>query len=118
MNTDALSIEIACVSNLYSRMMLFEKCGAMEQGHSHPFDHVTLLAKGKLEITVEGKTTEFTAPKMIFIAAKKKHKLVALEDDTLVFCIHALRDIETGDILDPSMIPVAIDSRKHGLLCD
>jgi hypothetical protein len=28
-----------------------------------------------------------------------------LSDNTIAYCIHALRDKETGDILDPSMVP-------------
>jgi hypothetical protein len=43
---------------------------------------------------------------MIFIKADKKHMLEALEDNTVAYCIHALRDKDgSGDILDPSMVP-------------
>lgn len=96
------------VSNLWSRMMLFRAAGDTEQGHSHPFDHLTLLAKGSLRVTVDGLTTDFRAPHMIYIQKDKTHELVALENDTLAFCIHALRDKSTGDILDPAMIPAGI----------
>ena len=104
-------IKIGCVANLWSRMMHFRKAGDVEQGHTHQFDHLTLLAKGRLQGTVEGKVSEFTAPHMIYIHADKMHELVALEDDTVAYCIHALHDIGTGDILDPSMIPEGVDPR-------
>lgn len=103
-------IRLGCVANLFSRMMYFKHAGDTEIGHTHQFDHLTLLAKGKLKVTVEGSTSEFIAPHMIYIHKDKIHELVALEPDTVAYCIHALRtDNETGDIIDPSMIPVGID---------
>lgn len=98
--------KMACVSNLWLRQMHFEKAGDRNEGHVHNFDHITLLAKGSVTVDVEGQTTEFKAPQMIFIAKGKRHHLIANEDDTVAYCVHALR---TGDreedILDPAMIP-------------
>ena len=91
--------------------MHFRKAGDIEYGHTHQFDHLTLLAKGRLQVTVEGKTTEFTAPHMLYIRADKNHELVALTDDTVAYCIHALRTHE-GDIIDPSMVPEGVDIRS------
>lgn len=102
-------VNLGCVANLFSRMMHFAKAGDIEMGHTHQFDHLTLLAKGKLQVTVEGIASEFTAPQMIYIHKDKKHELTALTDDTVAYCIHALRDKDTGDILDPSMIPTGVD---------
>lgn len=103
MNTP--KIQLGCVSNLFSRQMHFVRAGDVEQGHTHDFDHLTLLAAGSLRITADGKTTDFKAPHMIFIHKDKMHELVALEDNTVAYCIHALRDMDTGDIIDPSMVP-------------
>lgn len=103
-------VKIGCVANLYSRMMHFKHAGDTEIGHTHQFDHLTLLAKGRLQVTVEGKTSEFTAPQMIYIHADKVHELVALADDTVAYCIHALRTNE-GNIIDPSMVPEGVDIR-------
>lgn len=102
-------VYIGCVANLFSRMMHFAKAGDIEIGHTHQFDHLTLLAKGKLKVTVEGVSTEFTAPHMIYIKADKVHELVALTDETVAYCIHALRDKENNEILDPSMIPAGVN---------
>lgn len=109
MKLDTPHIKLGCVANLFSRMMHFKKAGDIEHGHTHAFDHLTLLAVGTLRVTVEGKTTEFKAPHMIYIHKDKNHELVALEDNTVAYCIHALRDRDTGDILDPSMIPAGVD---------
>lgn len=102
-------IKLGCVANLFSRMMHFKKAGDVEIGHTHPFDHLTLLAHGSLEVTVEGEVTVFLAPHMIYIHKDKNHKLVAIEDNTIAYCIHALRDGNgVDDIIDPSMIPKGV----------
>lgn len=103
-------VKIGCVANLFSRMMRFENAGDIEIGHTHQFDHLTLLAKGKLKVTVEGVVSEFTAPHMIYIHKDKVHELEALTDETVAYCIHALRDKETNEILDPSMIPAGVSA--------
>lgn len=103
-------VRIACVANLFSRMMHFQKAGDVENGHTHPFDHLTLLASGKLQVTVDGNVSVFEAPHMIYIHKDKNHELVALEDDTVAYCIHALRDGNgVDDILDPAMIPEGVN---------
>lgn len=105
------NISIGCVANLYSRMMHFVKAGDTEEFHTHQFDHLTLLAKGKLRVTVDGQVSEFTAPHMIYIRKDKVHELVALADDTVAYCIHALRDGNgVDDIIDPSMIPAGVSA--------
>lgn len=103
-------IKLGCVANLFSRMMHFQNAGDIEQGHTHQFDHLTLLAKGRLKVTVDGQVSVFTAPQMIYIRADKVHELEALTDNTVAYCIHALRDSQ-GDILDPDMIPAGVDPR-------
>ena len=111
-------VSMGCVANLFSRMMRFKKAGDVEIGHTHQFDHLTLLATGKLKVTVEGVVTEFTAPHMIYIHKDKVHELEALVDETVAYCIHALRDKENNDILDPSMIPKGVDPLTiSGPLC-
>lgn len=106
-------VQLACVANLFSRMMHFKKAGDMELGHTHQFDHLTLLASGSLQVTVDGKTSKFVAPHMIYIHKDKHHELVALEDNTLAYCIHALRDKNTTEILDPSMIPAGVNAVQY-----
>jgi quercetin dioxygenase-like cupin family protein len=89
-------------------MMHFQKAGDIERGHAHQFDHLTLLASGSVRVTVEGKTSDFTAPHMIYIHKDKHHELLALEDNTVAYCIHALRDQVTSDIIDPNMVPEGV----------
>jgi quercetin dioxygenase-like cupin family protein len=94
-------------------MMHFKKTGDKELGHAHAFDHLTLLASGSLQVTVDNKTTVFNAPHMIFIKAEKVHELVAMQDNTVAFCIHALRTGDrVEDIIDPTSVPDGVELVK------
>lgn len=105
---DRPHVHISCVSNVFVKQMRFARAGDMEQGHSHCFDHLTLLATGKLRLTALGKSSDFVAPHHIFIKAGVEHELLALEDETTVHCIHAIRDGErVEDIIDPDSVPVS-----------
>lgn len=97
--------------NLWVRQMHFKKIGDKNEGHIHNFDHLTLLAKGKVIVNVEGNITEFTAPHVILTVAGKRHFIEALEDDTVAYCLHALRNAESADseILSEDQIPKGAD---------
>jgi len=84
--------------------MHFAAAGDIELGHTHASDHITLLAKGTLKVTIKEQSHTYTAPHMIFIKAELRHELEAVTDNTVIYCVHALRD-KVGDILDPSMVP-------------
>jgi len=103
-------ISISCVANLFCKQMLFAKAGDIEQGHCHAFDHTTLLSAGSVMVKANGKSTKFKSPQMIFIKADVEHEITALEDNTIAYCIHALRDGDgVDDILDPASIPEGIN---------
>jgi quercetin dioxygenase-like cupin family protein len=71
---------------------------------------LTLLASGSLKIVANGKETIFKAPTMIYIHKDVRHELTSLENNTVAYCIHPLRDGNgVDDILDPSMIPQGVD---------
>lgn len=107
---------IICIGNIFARMMHFQKSGDVMQGHKHFYDHPTLLARGRLEVNFEGAITVYEAPCMIYIQQEAEHRLTALDDDTLAFCIHPIRsNALEGDILDPAMIPNGVNPMKEGL---
>jgi hypothetical protein len=98
--------KISVVANTWIKQMHFVKAGDINDGHTHLFDHQTLLGKGSVKVTVNEKVSEFKAPTIIFIRAGLKHQIEALEDDTICYCIHAIRDGErVEDIIDPADIP-------------
>jgi hypothetical protein len=70
-------------------------------------------------VTVEGNVSEFEAPQMIYIKKDKMHELVALEPNTVAYCIHALRIGEdVDDIVDPSMVPEGVELPYDPVLCN
>ena len=114
-------ITISCVSNVFIKQMHFLHAGDREEGHAHLFDHVTLLSSGKLKLTALGKDSEFTAPHHIFIKAGVVHELTALEDNTVVQCIHGIREKGCEDIVDPASLPVhmiGLDEFKYPMTED
>lgn len=107
---------MTCATNLWLRQMHFVKAGDKNEGHEHNYDHMTLLATGSVAVHVNGQTTNFIAPHMIFIKAGKQHYIEALEDNTIAYCVHALRDKDTEEILDPNQIPNGVDISKTGMI--
>jgi len=61
-------------------------------------------------VEVEGKDPkEFVAPTFIVIKKELIHKMTALEDDTVYYCVFALRDVDgevVGDIYGPQHDPL------------
>jgi quercetin dioxygenase-like cupin family protein len=94
--------------------MYFAKAGDANEGHVHNYDHTTLLAYGSVRVHVNGQTTDFKAPQMIYIQAGKSHFIEALEDGTVAYCVHALRDENTEEIIDPEQIPLGVNVFESG----
>lgn len=93
--------ELGYFGNIWVRSHVYRKAGDTNGGgHYHHFDHVTLLVKGSIEIEVDGhQPKKFFAPTFITIKKDHKHKITALEDDTIYYCVFALRDVN-GEVTD------------------
>jgi quercetin dioxygenase-like cupin family protein len=73
---------------LYAKEMNFPAGSAIVK-HLHDYSHLSILAKGQVELLLEdGDTRRFTAPACIEIKANVCHGVTALTDCTW-FCIHA-----------------------------
>lgn len=110
--------EMGYFGNIWVRQNWLAKAGEDNGGgHTHHFDHVTLLAKGSVRIEVEGcAPKDFYAPTFIVIKKEHKHKFTALEADTLYYCVFALRDVDgnTTDFYSGDNSPYgASDSDEH-----
>ena len=96
-----ISTELGYFGNIWVRQNTMEKTGTSHPGHKHHFDHVTLLTKGKVKVEVDGQPEkEFVAPTFIVIRKELEHKITALTDDVLYYCVFALRNLD-GDVIDP-----------------
>lgn len=98
-------IRMGYVADVWVRQMHFLNAGDVEMGHTHDFDHTTLLAAGALRVKVNGATTDFRAPHMIVIKAEHEHELTSLEPNTVAYCVHAVRTSIGGDIVSDDMMP-------------
>jgi len=91
--------------NIWVREIRFEKAGESKAGHKHEFDHLHFLAKGKVLLRIyEDKDkllleTKKESPAWIKVPKEHFHDIVALEDNTLGYCIQALRN-EVGEVVD------------------
>lgn len=107
-NNSQIEVEHAFQHNVYVKQMTFPKKGNVYCGHHHYYDHVTLVAKGKVkvkflevkEVGLEEEEKEFVGPSMFVTRAYREHEITALEDDTCVCCIHAVRTAD-GEIFVP-----------------
>jgi len=93
-------IELGYFGNIWVKQNLLLKGGDNGGGHAHKFDHVTLLCQGKVKVEIEGhEAKEFTAPTFIIIKKEHQHRITALEDNTIYYCVFALRDVD-GEVVD------------------
>lgn len=86
---------------LYAKQMHLPK-GYKAYSHKHTFSHLSILAKGKAQVTTDRGQEVFTAPACIDIAAGLNHEILALEDVTW-FCIHATTE-DDPDKVDQVLI--------------
>ena len=108
------ALKISNVSNVCIKQMYFAKAGDEMPGHSHVYDHQTLLAHGSVRVTVGDVVKDYAAPYILTITKNKRHDLVALEDDTVCYCIHGIRDgAGVEDIIDPDSYT---DAEKFDLI--
>ncbi len=93
--------ELGFFGNIWVRQNNMEKKGESFPGHKHKHDHVTLLVKGEIEIEVEGKSKpkQFKAPTFVIIRKEHNHKVTALTDDVMYYCVFALRNLD-GEVIE------------------
>lgn len=91
------SIEHHFVDGIYAKQMTIDKNSKIPT-HKHVYDHLSILAKGRVRVTVNQETVEYSAPAAIEIKRDLVHTLTAMED-SVWFCIHATEatDPESAD---------------------
>ena len=89
------TFELGYFGNIWVKQNVLEFAGEAFEGHEHKFDHVTLLVSGKVSVQIQDNLPkEFTAPTFIVIRKEHQHKITALEDKTIYYCVYALRDLD------------------------
>ena len=93
---EILKIQHYFSSGVYAKRMILQ-AGASINTHQHNFDHMSILAQGNAEVTVDGQSKIYFAPTVIEIKAKKTHHIKAIFECHW-YCIHAT------NIVDPELI--------------
>jgi hypothetical protein len=83
---------ISIVDNVFVKLHHFVRVGDTHQGHSHTFDHITLLSSGAVKMVDDNGEQEYKAPHLIVTPKGVKHQFTALEPNTVFCCVHAIRD--------------------------
>lgn len=104
----SIAMEHAFQHNIYVKKMTFNKGGLIYRGHHHDYDHVTLVAAGRAlvkfkEVPEAGLPAEervYDGVSMFVTRAFREHEITALDDNTVVCCIHAIRS-KNGEVIDP-----------------
>lgn len=102
------SEEIGFVGNVWVRQNYMQKAGDVVGGHMHHHDHVSLLTNGSVEITIDDNPPKrFSSPTFIVIKKEHRHRIVALEDNTVFYCVFAVRDVDGNltDIYEDAHLP-------------
>jgi hypothetical protein len=89
--------------NIFIRPNTLPKVGDVTHGHTHNFDHTTVVFRGAVHVRAtlpNGAVIErdFTAPAHFLVRADVEHEITALADDTVYWCVYAHRDAQ-GDVV-------------------
>ena len=111
-----------CHLKSYGNLWVFEvtlpKKGDKKGEHKHEFNHLHLIVKGKAKLTIfndDGtvrRETVATAPQWLQIPKLTNHQIEALEDNTVGYCIHAVRNQEDEVVSDDFLYSTDPDIRE------
>lgn len=95
LDKEAAEIEHFFTEGVYARKMLVP-AGTQVPSHKHAYNHLSILAQGKVRVAVGPVIKEYNAPSMIEIKKDLVHTITAVTD-SVWFCIHATdaTDIES-----------------------
>lgn len=90
--------------NIYIRPNPLPKVGDGVDGHTHNFDHTTIVFKGAVHVkaTLPNGTVieqDFHAPAHFLVKADVKHEIRALVDDSEFWCVYSHRTPQ-GDVVE------------------
>ena len=83
-------------AGVYAKQMLLP-AKHFAVSHAHAYDHLSILAKGRVMVEVQGVKAEYTAPACVTILAGEHHTITAYED-SVWFCIHATDETDAANV--------------------
>src|SRR3954466_13946260 len=92
-----VSVEIRMTDDLFIKTATAPLVGTVFPTHAHAWDHITLLAVGKMRVWADDVLLgDYTGPTGILIQAGVKHRFETLTEGVVFACIHALHN--TADV--------------------
>lgn len=101
-----VSVDFALPDGIFIKQVHVRERGTYLPQHSHAYEHATMIAHGSVKVWVDGELDRrvpegiYKAPVPVMIAAGVKHLFLALEDDTVLFCIHNASRSGEVEVLD------------------
>ena len=82
--------------NIFIRKNQRMKTGDVVAGHTHNFDHTTIVFSGAVHVKAvspDGRVIEkdFFAPTHFLVKAEVRHEITALQDNTEFWCVYSHR---------------------------
>ena len=96
--------DLKIVDNVLVKMFHMPEIGNKITGHAHTFDHITLLARGRVMMKTNDTEKEHVAPKLIVTPKGVVHEFESLDRNCVLCCVHALRDGDTVEDIAPPNI--------------
>jgi hypothetical protein len=88
--------------NIFIRPVRLQTEGDQIHGHTHNFDHTTIILRGSVRIeTNDGRSQVFHAPAHCLIKKDVRHEITALSDGVEFWCVYAHRTRQ-GEIVQES----------------
>lgn len=85
------NLEWTTADGIFIKEMQIANAGTVVPQHSHVYAHTSLLQKGAVGVWSDGEYQGVRkAPTAIHIPANVKHSFQAMEDNTVILCIHNL----------------------------
>ena len=81
---------------VYAKEMSLPK-GYIAYSHSHIYEHLSILAKGRVIVKTDDYVKEYEAPACLNIEANTYHQIEALED-CIWYCVHATNEKDISKI--------------------
>ena len=82
---------------LYAKEMFIPK-GSIACQHKHNYDHLSVLAKGKVRVLFDNDVVKtYTAPACINIVKDVNHTVMAIED-SVWYCIHQTEETDVDKV--------------------
>lgn len=97
----ASDIEHFFTDGVYARKIAIPK-GTKVPTHKHAYNHLSILAQGRVRVAVGAIVQEYIAPAMIEVRKDVSHTIMALED-SIWYCIHAT-DADDIESLEQTVI--------------